>query len=519
MKKALLAVFIMMLVLGGSAWWLLRTRSTPSAFDEPFTSFSANNVGAGRLFRYTDGGRPLRAFHWLRPSAGGIEVAQVLTQTDQQQIGIFQNGLLTAQLHVPRPEGVTEGFYRFAQLQDAAVLPGNVAVLLYRAQDATLAVVPLIVALDLNTQSVRWSHHAAVERLALAMNQNQASGTTVNAVNAVNAVIGFGDKGELVRLPLLLQKGEREGAKAPRATAQSIELPPEIQGVTDLIPTGASSLLISHRMGLSAYLGKKGWNHIALPTPGPLGFVEPKSSLAFSGKKIWWQPEPGRIIQVKADGTPVAMWEPKTFPIPTPYEKDAELLQLLGADPEGKLWFGLAVPTLLQPLANPAQNSALLPASQGSPSSTPISEGSEWKSNAPATTESAPALLPQTIERFDRSAWENYLRQGLDRIYCWDPESGTIKRASWTECWRKLGPPSDLSIPMGDGALRPAAGGFLFGSGTQAWWLPLKELPLVAVGTSGKALPPPTLGPLVVKAPPTPTADLSGLPGTSKPSQ
>ena len=126
MKKALLAVFIMMLVLGGSAWWLLRTRSTPSAFDEPFTSFSANNVGAGRLFRYTDGGRPLRAFHWLRPSAGGIEVAQVLTQTDQQQIGIFQNGLLTAQLHVPRPEGVAEGLREFIARRERE-LPNSVS--------------------------------------------------------------------------------------------------------------------------------------------------------------------------------------------------------------------------------------------------------------------------------------------------------------------------------------------------------------------------------------------------------
>ncbi len=510
MKKTLLVVFIILLALGGSAWWLLRVRSTPFSLDEPFTSFSADNLGVGRLLRYTDGGRPLRAFHWLRPSADGIEVAQVLTQTDQQQIGIFQYGLLTAQMHVPRPEGVTEGFYRFAQLRDAAVLPGKVVVLLYRAQDATSADVPLIVALDLTTQSVRWSHRAAVERLALALNQKQAGGIVVDAV------IGFGDKGELVRLPLLLQKTEREGAKAPRAVAQSIEMPPEIQGVTDLIPTGDATLIISHRMGLSAYLGEQGWNHISLPVPGPLGFVEPKSALAFNGKKTWWQPEPGRIIQVKADGTPIATWEPTTFMIPAPYEKDAELLQLLGADAEGKIWFGLAAPTLLPPLTNPTPTGVPPPASPGSASLIPTLKEGEWKSDAPATAESAPPPQFQNIEGIDRSAWEGYLRQGLDRIYCWDPESGAIKRASWTECWRKLGPPSEFNIPMGDGALRPAAGGFLFDSGTQAWWLPLKELPLVAVGTSGKALPPPTLGPLVVKAPHSPMVDLAGLPGTPK---
>jgi hypothetical protein len=510
MKKTLLVVFIVMLTLGGSAWWLLRVRSTPFSLDESFRSFSADNLGAGRLLRYTDGGRPLRAIRWLRPTVGGISVAQVLTQTDQQQIGIFQNGLLTTQLYVPRPEGVTEGFYRFAQLRDAAVLPGDVAVLLYRAQDATSADVPLIVAMDLNTQSVRWSHRATVDRLALALNQNQANS------KVVNSVIGFGDQGELVRLPLALQKDERERAKAPRAAARSIEIPPEIQGVTDLIPTGDYSLLISHRMGLSAYLGEKGWNQLSLPVPGPLGFVEPKSSLAFNGKTIWWQPEPGRIIQVKADGTPVAMWEPKTFPISAPYEKDAELLKLLGADAEGKLWFGLATPTLLQPMANTTPNSTPNLAAPDSRPFTPSANENEVKPVTPATIDPVPTLQPQAIEGVDRSAWESYLRKGLDRVYCWDPEGGVIKRASWTDCWRKLGPPSDFNIPMGDGALRPTAGGFLFDSGTQAWWLPLKELPLLAVGTSGKALPPPTLGPLVVKAPPTPTADLSGLPGTPK---
>lgn len=509
MKKALLVVFIMMLALGGSAWWLLRSRSTAFSFDDSLTSFSADNMGVGRFFRYTDGGRPLRAFQWLRPAAGGIEVAQVLTQTDQQQIGIFQDGLLSAQLHVPRPEGVSEGFYRFAQLRDAVVVPGDAAVLLYRAQDPTSADVPLIIALDLNTQSVRWSHRAAVERLVLEL--SPANG---NAGNTANAVIGYGDNGELVRLPLRLQKGEREGAKAPRATAQSILWPPQIQGVTDLIPAGHSSLLISHRMGLSAYLGEKGWNQLSLPMPGPLGFVEPKSSLAFDGKKYWWQPEPGRIIQVKADGTPVAMWEPTSLQVSPPYEKDAELLQLLGADAEGKLWFGLAAPTLLQPLAAPTQTSAPAPPPPGAPAAPPASEDAGLKSGTPTLAEPMPKAPPQTIEGIDRSAWEAYLRQGLDRIYCWDPESGAIKRASWTESWRKLGPPSDFSMPMGDGALRPAAGGFLFGSGTLAWWLPLKELPLVPAGTSGKASPPPALGPLVVKAPPM--ADLSGLPGTPK---
>ncbi|MDE3245336.1 MAG: hypothetical protein KGN80_04555 [Acidobacteriota bacterium] len=495
MRKTLLIIIIAMLALGSAAWWLLRVRSAPFSLDESFRSFSADNLGEGRLFRYTDGGRPLRAIRWLHPTAGGIVVAQVLTQTDQQQIGIFQNGQLTAQMHVPRPEGVAEGFYRFAQLRDAVVVPSDVVVLLYRAQDPTSADVPLLIAMDLTTQSVRWSHRAAVERLTLALDQKQGGG------KSASSVLGFGDKGELVRLPLALQQGEREGARAPHAAAQSIELPPEIQGVTDLVPTGSAGFLITHRMGLSAYLGEKGWNHLALPTPGPLGFVEPKSRLVASGNKLWWQPEPGRLMEVASDGTPVAMWDPSSFPLPAPHEKDAELLQLLGADAEGKLWFGLAVPTLLPPLANPDQPKM-----------------GDAKPEASAATEPAPMLQPQAIQGIDRNAWEAYLRQGLDRLYCWDPEGGTLKGASWTTSWRSLGPPSDFSIPMGDGALQPAAGGFLFDSGTQAWWLPLKVLPLAMVGQSGNALPPPELGPLVVKAPPSPMTDLSGLPGTPKPS-
>ncbi|MBL0312605.1 MAG: hypothetical protein IPP78_07820 [Holophagaceae bacterium] len=178
------------------------------------------------------------------------------------------------------------------------------------------------------------------------------------------------------------------------------------------------------------------------------------------------------------------------------------MLKLLGADGEGRLWFGLAVPTLLPPLANPPQAKAI-----------------ETKPDASVTAEPTPVPQPQAIEGVDRNAWEAYLHLGLDRIYCWDPEGGAIKRASWTECWRKLGPPSDFSIPMGDGALRPAAGGFLFDSGTQAWWLPLKEFPITAVGMGGSALPPPVLGPLVVKAPPSPMTELSGLPGTPNPTQ
>ncbi len=508
MKKAMIVLGVLCLLAVGGAWWFMRGSTAAVSLDEASTGFSATNQGAGRLLRFQDGGTPLRIFQWLKPVSGGAVVAQVLTQTDRQQIALFQNGQLMSQMHVARPDGVSDGFYRFAQLRDAVIVPGDVAVLLYRAQDATSADMPVILALDLKTQGIRWCHRAVAEHLSL-------GGTPGKPDDSV--VFAYSVQGDVVRLPLALQKGEREGAKPPRAAAVAIELSPEIDSVTGFIATSHSTFIISHRKGLSAFLGEKGWNNISNPAPSDLGFVEPKSSLAIAGHTIWWQPEPGQLIGVKPDGTPVAKWSSTTFNIPAASAKDAELLQLLGADPTGKLWFGLAAPTLAfsAPLPQPPTPTPTPTTS----SSTAVSPATDtgWKAEGHATT-TAPVNDSTTrapAQALDRSAWEAYLRLGLDRLYCWDPASGAVRRVSWTECWRNLGPPSDFSIPMGDGDLHPAAGGFLFGSGTQAWWLPLDALTLNQVSTSAKAGPAPILEPLVMQAPPTPS--VSDLPGSTTP--
>ncbi len=508
MKKAVIAFFICLLAVVGGTWWFLRGGSRQASLEDTSAGFSADAQGQGRLLKYSEGGTPLRNFQWLRPTRGGTEVAQVLTQTDRQQIAIFKDGQLGDQMHIPRPEGVSEAFHRSAQLRDAAVIPGDVVILLYRVKDPTAVDVPLILAMDLKTQSVRWSHRAVVDHLVLSLDAKQPEGS---------AVIGYGDEASLVHIPLALQKGERAGAKAPRPAAQTIELPAEIQGITGLLPTGPSTFLVSHHNGLSAFLGAKGWSHFASFPPGPLGFPEPRSGLAYDGRRFWWQPEPGRLVQLKLDGTPVAQWDSKSLAVASPREKDAQLLQLLGADLEGKLWFALAAPSLTPaPLPIPATDPPLpaLTASMATAATTTRTADSSRKPEAPSARP-----MPQTTpppEGLDRSAWESYLSQGLDFLYCWNPETGALARASWTDSWRKLGPPSDFSMPLSDGELRPAAGGFLFGLGTQAWWLPLKELPLKAIGTSGKASPPPVMTPLVVKAPPSPMMDFSHLPGSPK---
>ena len=144
MKKLVLALFILLLAVGGGAWWLLRGSSSLSSLEEGPSGFTSESQGVGRLLRFQEGGTPLRTFQWVRPNEGGVVVAQILTQTDHQQIALFKDGQIMARMHVPRPDGISEGFYRFAQLRDALVVPGNAVVLLYRAQDATAADVPVI---------------------------------------------------------------------------------------------------------------------------------------------------------------------------------------------------------------------------------------------------------------------------------------------------------------------------------------------------------------------------------------
>ena len=225
-------------------------------------TFKIEVYGPGTLLHYADGQTPLRALRWLAPLPGGIQAVQVLTQSDRQRLVLFQNGAMIANLLVPRPTGVREGFFNFAELREAIVLPGDVAVLLYRSTDASSGEMPLVIAMDLATQATRWVHRAPGEHFALGRDANSG------------CVFLFGPTA-ILRLPLALQKGERIGEMPFRVGLKPIELPEEIKTPSDLLPTGPWSFLLAHGGGLSSYSENRGWKHWPTPSEAPSSSLTP----------------------------------------------------------------------------------------------------------------------------------------------------------------------------------------------------------------------------------------------------
>ena len=72
------------------------------------------------------------------------------------------------------------------------------------------------------------------------------------------------------------------------------------------------------------------------------------------GKNLWWQPQPGLLVQLSGDGTAGPIWTPEQLLPAEPYGRDGALLHLLGADASGRLWFDLAAPAPVPaPAASP----------------------------------------------------------------------------------------------------------------------------------------------------------------------
>jgi len=362
---------------------------------------------------------------------GGTTIAQVVTQSDRQQITLFKDGAFASYL-VPRPQGVREGFFRIAELRDALVVDGSVALLLY-ATPATEEL-PLLVALDLATKDIRWTHRAQGERLVMTQGQE-------------GIAYLFGTASPPVRLPLALASGERISAAGARSAARSIELPPEILEIGDLKPTGAWTFLLAHKGGLSSYLGAKGWSHHPVPEGAPTLFRDARGTLGATGKRYWWQPVPGMVLQVLADGTPKAQW--LELPTAEPFARDAALLHLMGADGDGLLWFDLAIPP--EPTSLPA--------------------------------EPAPAEGTTTLTLDD---WPSYVAQGLDRIYRWDSQKRVLERCQWTG----LAVPQGFPRPTRGQRLRPESGMLMLEKGPTAWLVPLAELAFRDPAPTGKPLQP-----------------------------
>jgi hypothetical protein len=429
-----------LVLLGGGLWLSLRHQPSGSLLDDAPSPFLVEAGEPGRLITYKDPQVPLRALRWVGPLGNGLLAAQVLTQSDRQQVTFFRDGQALPTLQVPKPAVMGEGAWRVAVLSDVAVLPGGDAALLYTAPDTATAD-GVVVAVALASAEVKWTHRGAFQRMAL------AEGTDPG-------LYLYGGKAPILRLSLAAAKAAGPGRVLPAGVVKVLELPAEIAAVEALLPTGGSNFLASHDKGLSAFLGSKGWVHYPAPEDRGVACAGWRSTLVLAGRKRWWQAVPGRLTQIFPDGAPAADWLPEGFAEEDPFAPDARLLRLLGAEAGGALWFALAAP-----VAAPA------PAVSAAVPAPPVEEAKGPEA----------ATQPQGVD------WAAYAAKGLDRIYRWDDAHKRLERCSWAEAQAALKVPAGVG-QLGTGSiLRPEAASLLVEGNRCAWWLPLGALPLRAV--------------------------------------
>jgi hypothetical protein len=429
LKRLLVIAGLILAALGGGLWWSLRRQPSAAPLDDQGSVFAMQAAGPGQSITYQDAQIPLRAFRWLPPLPGGVLAAQVLSQNDRQRVALFHEGQAQDLLLVLKPAGVGDGFWRFAALREAAMAPGGMILLLYQPGDPGSTELPLALAVDLASQQVRWSCRGAFGRMALAQ--------------GADAVYLYGGKGPIQRVAL-----NATGGASLRPAATVIELPPEIPEAEDLLPTGAGGFLVSHRDGLSVFRTSTGWAHFPAPEDRGQDCQGWKSSLTRTGKDIWWQAVPGKLVKVRPDGTPGLEWQGE-LPQEDPFARDARLLRVLGADGAGCLWFALASPVPV-PAAAPAP---------------------------PGKEEPAPEAAPPDPGQ----DWGPYVAAGLDRLYRWNPARDTLDRVSLRKAWAALNPPANVAAPVQGQGVIPAAGTLLAEGARCAWWLPLGALPLERV--------------------------------------
>ena len=447
MKKILAAVLLFSLPIILGAWLLVRRGSVVNAPEDTPSTFRTEPFGIGTLYRHSGEQAPLRALRWLAPQPDGIQALQVVTQSDRQRLVLFRDGNQVADLLVPRPSGIREGFFNFAELSEAIILP-DLAILFYRSANPSGGELPLVVAQELATGELRWVHRAAGDHIV----------PTSDAKD--EAVYLYGSTSPVLRLPLALQKAERPGSTPFRGALKPMEMPEEIQTISGFLPTSAGSFLLAHAAGISAFSPNKGWRHWPMPSQGSLTFTDSRSTLAAS-KGYWWQPFPGKLIQVQADGTPLGT--EVSLPAPAePWSRDRALLRLMGADPSGNLWFSLAAPSMSSPVATPE------PQPSGEPPPAAVS-GTDAASEEVLKSGTTPPLA-------DSDEWTSYLARGLDRAYLWHPEQRILRQVDLSKFWTTLAFPPGLNRPATFPNLRPATGAALVESGSTAWRIPLEAL-------------------------------------------
>lgn len=426
MKRLLVTAGLVMAVLGGGLWWSLRRPPSGAPLDDQAGVFSLQASGPGRLATFLDTQTPLRTFHWLPPMADGALAAQVLSQNDRQRVAMVR-GETQEMLLVLKPVGVSDGFWRVADLREAALVPGGTLLLLYLSGDPGSKEQSLALGLDLASQQIRWFCRGAFARMAV--------------TPGAEAVYFYGGNNAIQRLAL----DQAAGANVQHPAPAAIDLPPDIPSVDDLLATGGSTFLVSHSNGLSRYRAKEGWTHFPAPEARGVACQGWKSSLARAGREIWWQAQPGQLVKVRPDGNPGTGWQ-VDLPHEDPFAPDASLLRLLGGDPAGCLWFALASPvTVPTPVVAAAPDA---PAGEGNPAAGP---GTDWGS---------------------------YAAGGLDRLYRWNPAKRTLDRVAMAQAWGALNPPPGVQRPAAGQGVAPAAGALLAEGARSAWRLPLESLPM-----------------------------------------
>ena len=286
MKKALLGSAVALALIGGGLWLSMRRHPGGTILGDAPGAFQVEAAGGGLLIRL-QAQVPLRALRWLGPFRGGLLAAQVLTQSDRQQVVFFRDGQPAGEVLVQKPFGVGEGFWRFAVLKDVAALPGGEAALLYAPGDEGGTDPAVVIAVDMAHGEVRWTHRGAFSRMVL-------------TEGADPALLCYGGANPIQRLALSAARAGEAGRTGPNAAAKSLALPPEVPAVEDLLPTGGATFLVSHPKGLSAYRGSKGWTHVPAPADPGVPCAPWRSGLVRAGRAIWWQPWPGQLLAVHA---------------------------------------------------------------------------------------------------------------------------------------------------------------------------------------------------------------------------
>lgn len=425
--KPLLGAAALAILAGTGLFWMTRrTPGTPPS-EEAAVPFRAEAVGAGSLLELQPPPVPLRAVRWVGPLPGRAAVAQILTQTGRQQAALFLEGRPAALAAFDAPAGLPQGYFPFADLVDAAVVPGREAVLLYRGPGGESG---LVLVWELDSGRIRSTLRAPGDHLALSPDGRSA--------------FLYGGRAGVTILNLA-------GGSETKVATTLVELPPEVGAVSGLLPTGPRAFHLAHPGGLSTWRNGV-WTHASAPLPSLLGFPAGSGRLAGGAAGAWWQPEPGQLLPIGADGTPGEPRDLKAL-LPSDAALDAAMLSLLGEDADGQLWFGLSRPTLPVPAPPPPP----------SPEAAPPD----------ATSPSVPAQGPGPLDDAVRAAWTAHLQKGLDRVYRWRPGASAMKPVGWSAVWKDLAPPPGIAPPVGDGGLRPEAGGLLLGAPDRMWWLSL----------------------------------------------